>query len=187
MSAMPLTASSPRFDHGFLRRSTLMEGPVFFPSRTNHIRMFPTKHAFSYSYLLMGIPIGWKGSIGSILSVDLQSQKEQEDEPQPQTKTSRTWFSAEAEHYLDRGDIQAGFQGRLRAYLQSQVSSPVRRLQRTCKNGRAEEFLECLTGHLSLRLPRHCSALSGASLQPSLFLVPLRSDEKAKGYDRRSQ
>ncbi|KAK5735211.1 hypothetical protein LTR17_008379 [Elasticomyces elasticus] len=33
--------------------------PLLLTSRTTHSRMFPKKHAFSYSYLLVGIPVGW--------------------------------------------------------------------------------------------------------------------------------
>ena len=44
--------------------------PLFFPSRTTHTRLFPKTHSFSYSYLLVGIPVGWQGSVGGMLSAD---------------------------------------------------------------------------------------------------------------------
>ncbi|KAL8910450.1 MAG: hypothetical protein Q9171_004244 [Xanthocarpia ochracea] len=34
--------------------------PLLFPSKTSHTRLFPKKHSFTYSYLLVGIPVGWR-------------------------------------------------------------------------------------------------------------------------------
>ena len=92
--------------------------PLVFPSRTSHTRLFPKKHSFSLSYLLVGVPIGWRGSVGSFLSVD-------EDE----TEASRTaawlgaWFSVKAADYLHRGQDTRGLQGKLQSFLESQVES----------------------------------------------------------------
>ena len=107
-----------------VRGHSLLTRPVFIPGRTNHIRLFPTKHAFSYSYLLVGIPVGWKGSAGRMLSVDLQSRSQESgsDGKRQEGKRRSTWFSVEAEHYLNRGDPHEGLDGRLKAYLRSQVS-----------------------------------------------------------------
>ena len=44
--------------------------PLFFPSRTTQTRLFPKSHSFSYSYLLVGIPVGWRGSVGGMLAAD---------------------------------------------------------------------------------------------------------------------
>jgi len=97
----PTPQSIPHEDSGDIK-------PLFFPCQTVHQRLFPKKHAFIYSYLLAGIPIGWKGSIGGLLSVD-------------DDKKTRAWFVVDAGDYLERGDGHLGLEGKLYQYLRSQV------------------------------------------------------------------
>ena len=94
--------------------------PLIFPCRTTHTRMFPKKHSFSYSYLFVGIPIGWQGSVGSFLSADLDSisRNTQEDHSTPRPKS---WFSVEAQDHLSRGSHVKGLKGKLDAYLRAEV------------------------------------------------------------------
>jgi hypothetical protein len=90
--------------------------PLVFPCRTTHTRFFPKKHSFSYSYLFVGIPISWRGSIGSFLSADLKSL------PCEYRPPRRGWLSVESADYLNRGEDVHGLQGKLDSYLRSQVS-----------------------------------------------------------------
>lgn len=87
--------------------------PMFFPCGTTHTRLFPKKHSFSYSYLLTGFPIGWKGSVGGLLSVEAENLWN--------TKKGKDWFVVNAGEYLDRGHGQLGLEGKLHKYLQTQV------------------------------------------------------------------
>ena len=87
--------------------------PLIFPSRTTHTRLFPKKHGFSYSYLLVGIPVGWKGSIASMVSADVDVFEDRQ--------ASESWFSVNAEDHLDRGQDKTGLIGKLCTYLESQV------------------------------------------------------------------
>jgi hypothetical protein len=95
--------------------------PMLFPCQTTHTRFFPAKHSFKYSYLLVGIPIGWKGSIGGMLSVD------PEQDPSPwyrrilSLKLGGAWYTVNGDDYLERGHVKGGLQGKLEAYLISQV------------------------------------------------------------------
>ena len=89
--------------------------PLVFPSRTSHARVFPKKHSFSFSYLLVGVPIGWQGSAGSFLSVD-------------ENGTARVaafrrgaWLSVKAADYLHRGYDPRGLKGKLESFLKTQV------------------------------------------------------------------
>ena len=86
--------------------------PLIFPCRTAHTRLFPQKHSFSYSYLLVGVPVGWRGSVAGMLSVDGSVNKE-----------IKAWFSVNAENYLHRGHGDDGLDGKLSLYLKSQVCS----------------------------------------------------------------
>ena len=91
--------------------------PLIFPCRTSHTRLFPRKHSFSYSYLLVGIPIGWQGSVASIVSADVLRSATVE----PRPKQTKAWLNVEAADYLDRGGAQLGLKGKLDTYLESQV------------------------------------------------------------------
>jgi DUF1365 family protein len=89
--------------------------PCMFPCRTTHSRLFPTKHSFSYSYLYVGIPVGWRGQAGNMLSADSDLGG---------SNTSKTWFGVVAEDYLQRGVHDRGLHGKLEGYLISQGISP---------------------------------------------------------------
>lgn len=86
--------------------------PLLFPCRTSHTRLFPQKHSFSYSYLLVGIPIGWRGSVGSMLSADLSPNE---------GKVQNGWYSVKGADYLHRGYDARGLQGKLESYFKTQV------------------------------------------------------------------
>ena len=89
--------------------------PLLFPSRVTHTRMFPQTHSFSYSYLMLGIPVGWRGSIGTFLSADVKSLPWQGRQP------LAAWFNVESADHLARGDSIHGLQGKLDEYLCSIV------------------------------------------------------------------
>lgn len=93
--------------------------PLLFPCRTTHTRLFPKKHSFSYSYLCVGIPIGWQGSINSFLSVDFGSHLTRKAYQQ----WWPSWFSIMSSDYLNRGSHAAGLKGKLDDYLESQVGA----------------------------------------------------------------
>ena len=76
--------------------------PLLIPSRTSHSRIFPRKHAFSYSYLFVGIPIGIRGRISRALSVD---------------SSQSSWFNVRAAEYLARGNENLGLAEKLKRYL----------------------------------------------------------------------
>ena len=89
--------------------------PVIFPCRTSHTRLFPKVHSFSYSYLFVGIPIGWRGHVGNILSAD------RENLPQSQRQPQNGWLSVDSADYLARGENSHGLRGKLDTYLESLV------------------------------------------------------------------
>lgn len=79
--------------------------PLLIASRTTHQRLIPKRHAFSYSYLLVGIPIGVRGRIGRALSVD--------------DGGARGWFHVDPADYLARGSRRHGLAEKLKRYLDS--------------------------------------------------------------------
>ncbi|KAL7623444.1 hypothetical protein AAE478_007126 [Parahypoxylon ruwenzoriense] len=82
--------------------------PLLFPCRTTHTRFFPKKHSFAYSYLLVGIPVGWTGVAGGMIS----SGGNDAD--------IKGWYHVDASDYLERGSGGLGLRGKLDAYLKSQ-------------------------------------------------------------------
>ena len=99
--------------------------PIIFPCRTSHTRIFPQKHSFSYSYLFVGIPVGWRGRI-SLLTADLKTLPWKGREPEV------GWFNVDSADYLARGDSMYGLRGKLDTYLESQVSASCMSPMRTC-------------------------------------------------------
>ena len=91
--------------------------PILFPCRTSHTRIFPKNHSFSYSYLFVAIPVGWRGWISSLLTADLKSL------PWRGRKPKIGWFNVDSADYLARGDSMHGLRGKLDTYLESQVSA----------------------------------------------------------------
>ncbi|KPI40243.1 Low-affinity glucose transporter HXT3 [Cyphellophora attinorum] len=82
--------------------------PLIFPCHTTHSRFFPARHSFTYSYLQVGIPIGWRHSSGFLTcdtSEDLFGRK------------TSGWFSVHDEDYLARGTHQDGLRGKLDDFL----------------------------------------------------------------------
>lgn len=92
--------------------------PMLLPCQTAHTRFFPKTHSFRYSYLQVGIPVGWKGSIGGIVAADTPSGGE------GSASSRSAWFSVQAEDYLQRGNGELGLRGKMDEYLVSQGAKP---------------------------------------------------------------
>jgi hypothetical protein len=95
--------------------------PMFFPCRTSHVRMFPIKHGFGYSYLLTGVPVGWKGSVGGMISEDDGKELAPWYMRLLSLNPGRAWYTINGDDYLDRGHVEGGLQGKLKKYLEGQV------------------------------------------------------------------
>ncbi|KAK4033742.1 hypothetical protein C8A01DRAFT_49720 [Parachaetomium inaequale] len=95
---------------------------LLFPCQTSHSRIFPKRHSFSYSYLLVGIPVGFKGTAGGMVSVGAKGK------PGRSSWLSLalfgSWFTVDAGDYLERGKAELGLRGKLDEYLQTQGTNP---------------------------------------------------------------
>jgi len=96
--------------------------PMVFPCRTSHTRMFPTKRSFSYTYLLAGIPVGWKGSTGGMLSADVETKPATWYQELFSLKPLGAWFTVSGDDYFERGHLKEGLEGKLQKFLESEVS-----------------------------------------------------------------
>lgn len=106
--------------------------PLILPCRTTHTRMFPKVHSFSYSYLVVGIPVGWEGSAGAMVSSGFfPGQDSMASWLSAKRTRTKAWFHVDPSNYLERGNAHLGLRGKLDEYLRSQVSG----LQRTLFHG----------------------------------------------------
>ena len=157
------------------------DGPgkvLIFPSRTTHMRLFPKKHHFSYSYLVVGIPVGWEGSIGGLFSVGVEASWSTSSWFVPSSWFQKGWFTVDARDFFERGHTSTGLRGKLDGYLKTQVWTqlhlPFCRSLMTSGGGSVR---------VPARLPGNGSSLSWLPVQPRLFLVSVRRGQDAGRCD----
>ena len=86
-----------------------LERALIFPGCISHTRLFPNFHSFTYSYLLVGLPIKPLAKGNSIISVDTYGWRE------------RGWLCVNSEDHLQREDDEGGIRWKLDRYLLLQV------------------------------------------------------------------
>ncbi|KAJ6440213.1 L-aminoadipate-semialdehyde dehydrogenase [Purpureocillium lavendulum] len=91
---------------------------------TTHRRFSPKRHAFSYSYLTVGIPVDYKGSANGMIEMD-ESSAAPVDRCFPLANlTARSWYCVHAADHLQRGHSQLSLREKLDSYLQSEGLAP---------------------------------------------------------------
>lgn len=98
--------------------------PLLIPAKTTHRRTFPEKHDFAYSYLVVGIPVGWTGNYGGMVSSGIDKRSWSSwlvSWFSLLSPPSKGWFDIDPADYLERGNGHLGLRGKLDAYLTSQV------------------------------------------------------------------
>ncbi|KAL1911944.1 hypothetical protein Sste5344_002139 [Sporothrix stenoceras] len=92
--------------------------PLLFPCITTHTRLVPKQHSFVYSYLVVGVPVGWTGVCGGMISVATDSPTAERKE------IKKGWYHIDAEDYLERGYGDLGLCGKLDSFLKSERIEP---------------------------------------------------------------
>lgn len=96
----------------------LAKGPLgfrVFPCQTTHTRLFPKRHSFSYSYLLVGVPLPLKPQFASSSSKDpIEWDASHRGKPM-------FWFSVRSEDHLERDGAGKSLRAKLDQYLRDQV------------------------------------------------------------------
>ncbi|CAG8982177.1 hypothetical protein HYALB_00003612 [Hymenoscyphus albidus] len=95
---------------------------MFFPCKTSHIRLYPKKNSFEYSYLMVGIPIGWKGTAGGLLSADVEKSQSSWYLRLFSLGPGTSWWSVDGDNYLARGS--GSLKAKLEGYLKSEGIDP---------------------------------------------------------------
>ena len=95
--------------------------PYLIPCRTTHSRLFPVKHSFSYYYLAVGIPVGFKGNVKGMIGIDDRLTSSIWTKFPFSDLFACSWFSIRASNHLQRGQEELSLRQRLDLYLQSEV------------------------------------------------------------------
>lgn len=92
---------------------------LLFLCRTTHSRLFPKKHSFAYSYLAVGIPVGWEGVSGGMVSSSFRK---------PAwfslSNPNASWYNVDPADHLEHGQAHMGLRHKLDAYLKSEGANP---------------------------------------------------------------
>ena len=89
--------------------------PLILPCQTSHVRLFPEKHSFTYSYLQVGVPVGWSGCVASMVATDLERRSGKQRFP---------WsglFRVDAADHLHRSAESLDLRAKLDIYIIGQV------------------------------------------------------------------
>ncbi|KAI0152934.1 hypothetical protein GGR57DRAFT_492632 [Xylariaceae sp. FL1272] len=108
-----LRSARDRSSQAVSLRQTGIGRPLLFPCETTHTRLCPKKHSFTYSYLMVGIPVGWTGVAGGMISVDELSENR------------KGWYTINAADYLARGNGHLGLRRKLDQFLTTQAIDPL--------------------------------------------------------------
>ena len=86
--------------------------PLIVPCRTTHTRIFPKVHSFSYSYLVVGIPVGWEGGSGGMVSSGFWPDEDGlASWYSKKRKRRKDWFHVDPSDHLERGSAHLGLRG----------------------------------------------------------------------------
>lgn len=118
------------------RRVSSWQGPgqpYLIPCKTTHRRLLPKKHSFSYSYLTVGIPVDFRGSVNGMIGVD--------EDPVPSFRglfpfvkvMLRSWYYIQASDHLQRSQHGPSLRGKLNLFLLSEVIG-LTAVESTCAN-----------------------------------------------------
>jgi len=149
--------------HVGAKEVTLPMKPTILQCKTTHSRFFPKKHSFSYSYLYVGIPVGWNGNAGGVLSTGAPG---------------RAWLHVSADDYLQRDSPGHDLRSKLELYLKSQVCRSTIELPTYVAHFSGIPRRNC-----TLRISSDSSVIFGLQLQPSLLLVPKDCTTRAASDD----
>ncbi|KAE8354545.1 hypothetical protein BDV28DRAFT_164113 [Aspergillus coremiiformis] len=93
--------------------------PLLLSAKLTHARLFPAteRYFYWYDYFMIGIPVGLRGRIGNLLSIDNPPTREQ-------SWYQRCWFTIDPTYYLDRGSGDRGLEEKMHIFLRSMGEDP---------------------------------------------------------------
>lgn len=87
---------------------------LLMPCKTTHPRLSTQKHCVSHPYLLVGIPVDWEGTSGSLVSSSFKR-------PSWPSLLKTCCYNIDPADHLEHGEANMGLRGKMDAYIRSQV------------------------------------------------------------------
>ncbi|KAL2002562.1 hypothetical protein VTN02DRAFT_6511 [Thermoascus thermophilus] len=115
-------------EHGPEQSRIFLGKPLLFPTRLSHMRMARERYSYWHSYFNVGIPVGLRGRVGTVLSIDMDRTDAYGSGKGasclPVRRPFMCWFNIDPAYYLDRGNNHLGLEGKLHVFLQSIGEDP---------------------------------------------------------------
>lgn len=98
-------------------RPDLLGRPLLFPAKLSHARRFPASERYNYwyDYFMVGVPVGFRGRIGNLISIDNQ--------PTSESILEKCWFTIDPAYYLEPGSGDRTLEEKLNIFLHNLVLS----------------------------------------------------------------
>ncbi|OOF96457.1 hypothetical protein ASPCADRAFT_14255, partial [Aspergillus carbonarius ITEM 5010] len=104
--------------HNGCHKREFIGKPFLFPAKLSHARRFPVAERYNYwyDYFMIGIPVGLRGRVGNLISID--------NTPSEERWWERCWFTIDAGYYLDPGSGDRSLEEKLHFFLRSENQNP---------------------------------------------------------------
>lgn len=101
--------------HNLHVRPDFLGRPLLFPAKLSHARRFPATERYNYwyDYFMIGIPVGFRGRIGNLISIDNQ--------PTSESILEKCWFTIDPAYYLEPGSGDRTLEEKLHIFLHNLV------------------------------------------------------------------
>ncbi|TPR04741.1 putative proteasome subunit alpha type-3 domain protein [Aspergillus niger] len=99
-------------------RPDLLGRPLLFPAKLSHARRFPASERYNYwyDYFMVGVPVGFRGRIGNLISIDNQ--------PTSESILEKCWFTIDPAYYLEPGSGDRTLEEKLNIFLHNLGENP---------------------------------------------------------------
>ncbi|XRM42856.1 hypothetical protein ABZX51_006068 [Aspergillus tubingensis] len=104
--------------HNLHVRPDFLGRPLLFPAKLSHARRFPATERYNYwyDYFMIGIPVGFRGRIGNLISIDNQ--------PTSESILEKCWFTIDPAYYLEPGSGDRTLEEKLHIFLHNVGENP---------------------------------------------------------------
>ncbi|KAK3403052.1 hypothetical protein B0T20DRAFT_14361 [Sordaria brevicollis] len=97
---------------------------LLLPCRTTHTRLSPKSHTFSYAYLVVGVPVGYRGNVANMVSVGVKRSSNWASWLSSSSQVQKAWFDVDASDYLQRQSEELTLREKLDNYFETQGVDP---------------------------------------------------------------
>ncbi|KAJ5489902.1 hypothetical protein N7453_010727 [Penicillium expansum] len=107
--------------------NTLLGRPQLYPARLTHARFFPEKYHYWINYFLVGVPVGLRGRVGTVVSIESDQQTSVTNPFYSFVKRIFRipfWFRIDTSWYLHRGDGHLTLAAKLEHFLKERGEDP---------------------------------------------------------------